>query len=62
MESSLCEKVLNVVSRFSADELELMRQTDEVESIGDLPTYEDIVIALDKMKNGKAAGSSGILP
>ena len=25
-------------------------------------TYEDIVIALDKMKNGKVAGSSGILP
>ena len=52
---------MNVVSRFSADKLELVRQRDEVESIGDLRTYEDIVIALAKMKNGKAAGSSGIL-
>ena len=54
--------VLNVANKFSANELELVRQRDRVESFDDLTTCEDVVIALDRIKNGKAAGSSGILP
>ena len=42
-------KVLNVVSQFSVDELEFVRQRDQVESIGDLPISEDVVAVLDKM-------------
>ena len=46
-------KVLNVVSEFS-DELELVRQRDVMESLGDL--------ALGKIRSDKAAENSGILP
>ena len=55
-------KVLNVVSQYDASELELVKQRDVITSLGDPPSAEDVVVALQQLKNGKAAGTSGILP
>ena len=38
-----------------------MKQRDRVASFGAVPGCEDVDIVLDKQKNGKAAGSLGIL-
>ena len=39
-----------------------MRQHEVASSLADLPDEEDVQLALSQVKNGKAAGSSGILP
>ena len=42
-------------------ELGLVKQVDRMASIRTAPGYEDVEMILDKQKNGKAAGTSGIL-
>ena len=39
-----------------------MRQREVDQCLGDIPTSHDVKKALGKLKGGKAAGSSGILP
>ena len=39
-----------------------MGQHEVHSSLADLPDEEDVKLALSQVKNGKAAGSSGILP
>ena len=55
-------KVLNVVSQYDECELNLVEQHEVDSSLADLPDEEDVKLALSQVKNGKAAGSSGILP
>ena len=55
-------KVLNVVSQYDACELDLVKECEVCTSLGDLPSSEDVHIALQQLKNGKAAGKSRILP
>ena len=55
-------KVLNVVSQFDACEMELVGQREVITSLGDMPSREDVDVALRQLKSGKAAGTSGILP
>ena len=54
--------VLNVVSQYDELELDFVRQHEVASSLADLPDEEDVQLALSQVKNGKAAGSSGILP
>ena len=55
-------KVLNVMSDFDMSELEKVRQRPTKEEIATKPTMEELKAALAKLKNGKAGGSSRILP
>ena len=55
-------KVLNVVSQYDECESDLVGQRKVDSSLADLPDEEDVQLALSQVKNGKAAGSSGILP
>ena len=55
-------KVLNIQSEFDRREIELVSQREVDESLGSVPNSIDVRKALCKLKNGKAAGSSGILP
>lgn len=55
-------KVLNIRSQFSEDELAKVKQREVCEFLGVKPTLGEVRQALTKLKNGKAAGSSGILP
>ena len=54
--------MLNVVSQFDECELDLVERHEVDSSLADLPDEEDVKLALSQVKNGKAAGSSGILP
>ena len=55
-------KVLNLQSEFDVAELEQVRQRRERPEMADPPTEEEVVQALGKLRSGKAAGESGILP
>ena len=55
-------KVLNVASQHDERELDSVRQHEVDSSLADLPNEEDVQLALSQVGNGKAAGSSGILP
>jgi len=55
-------KVLNVVSQYDVCEMNLVKEREVFTSLGDLPSNEDVDVALQQLKNGKAAGKSRILP
>ena len=55
-------KVLYVVSHYDECELDLVGQPKLDSSLADLPDEKDVQLALSQVENGKAAGSSGILP
>ena len=52
-------KILNVQSEFSIGELRQRPIRDEME---ELPSVEELYRTISKIRNGKAAGESGILP
>ena len=55
-------KVLNVRSLFDGVELAEVRQRETGADLGTVPTSAEVAKALGKLKNGKAPGSSNILP
>jgi hypothetical protein len=55
-------KVLNLQSEFNMEELVKVRQRHERPEMADPPTEEELQRVLAKLKCGKAAGESGILP
>ena len=55
-------KVLNVPSQFDEVELQRVKQRPHNEELGHPPTKSEVRRALGKLKNGKAPGSSNILP
>ena len=55
-------KVLNLQSQFNVNEIMKARQRPVRHQLAELPTMEELMQAIGKVKNGKAAGSSGILP
>ena len=55
-------KVLNLRSQFEEEVLESVRQRDVNGSIAGKPTERAVMRTLGKLKNGKAAGYSNILP
>ena len=55
-------KVLNMRSQFEVAELERTRQRPIRAELAAKPTMEELTAALAKLKNGKAGGSSHILP
>ena len=54
--------MLNVRSKFEEEELEMVRQRKVNDTLGSVPTSQGVVKTLGQLKNGKAAGSSGMLP
>ncbi len=42
--------------------LERVRQKEERQDMEDVPSEEELLCAVGKLKNGKAGGESGILP
>ena len=55
-------KVLNIWSEFDRSELDLVRQHEVDEVLAGVPSATEVRKGLSKLKNRKAAGSSGILP
>ena len=55
-------KVLNIKSVFSDSDYESVRQRLEREEMAEPPSKEELLEAVMKLKNEKAAGESGILP
>ena len=55
-------QVLNLTSDFDMRELELTRQRPLRHELAEKPTMTELASAVKKLKNGKAGGSSGILP
>ncbi len=55
-------KVLNVMSEFDMTELEKVKQRPVRQDLSEKPSMTELVAALKKLKNGKAGGSSCILP
>ena len=51
--------ILNIQSEFSVEELERVKLKPE---LAELLTEEELMGAIEKLKNGKAAGESGVLP
>ena len=54
--------VLNIRSNFSQSVLESVEQRPVRQSMADLPSVEEMFEAVKRLRNGKAAGSNGILP
>ena len=54
--------VLNQQSQFNAEELERVVQRPLRPHLAELPSEEELVGAVNNLKNGKAGGESGILP
>ena len=54
--------LLNIESHYSVAELDKIRQRPMRPQPADLPTLDELMDAVGKMKNKKAGGSSGILP
>ena len=55
-------KVLNIVSQFDEEELRKVRQRPVRSHMAKPPTVEELKEAIDKLKSGKAAGQTSILP
>ncbi len=55
-------KVLNIPSGFLSSEIDLIQQRPVYEYLTEPPTKDDLAHAICQLSNGKAAGSSGILP
>lgn len=54
--------VLNIRTRFAATEMDRVRQREVKADLANTPSLLEITRALGQLKNGKAAGISGILP
>ena len=54
--------LLNIVSEVDVSEIEQARQRPTRAEMADPPTSEELENAISKLRNGKAAGQSGILP
>ena len=54
--------VLNIVSQLDEEELRAVRQRPVRSHMAEPPTVEELEEAISKLKSGKAAGQSGILP
>ena len=54
--------MLNMQSPFEPEELEKVRQHPLREGLAQKPSMRELTKALGRFKNGKAAGSSNILP
>ena len=54
--------ILNVQSEFDMEELERVTQRQLKPEIAELPTEEELLNAIEKVKNGRAGGESSILP
>ena len=54
--------VLNINSHFRATELDKVRQRPVRPYLAELTSMEELMGAVNKLKNGKAGGGSGILP
>ena len=55
-------KVLNIQSQFDVEELRKVRQRPTRSEMAEVPSEEELLSAVGKMKNGKSSGESGILP
>ena len=55
-------EILNLQSKFSLDELELVRQRPVRVDLTEPPSEEELERAIGKLRSGKAGGESGILP
>ena len=54
--------ILNIQTPFNTMEIEKIKQRPLRQELAKLPSMEDLLDAVDKLKNGKAGGKSGILP
>ena len=55
-------KILNIQSEFDVEELRRVRQKSSRPEMAEVPSDEELLSAVGKMRNGKAGGESGILP
>jgi len=55
-------KILNIQSQFDEEEIKKARQQPLRANLEEPPSEEELLIAIRKLKSGKAAGQSGILP
>ena len=55
-------KILNVQSDFDMEELSRVRQRPTRSELTEVPSEEEVMNAVAKLRNGKAGGESGILP
>jgi len=54
--------ILNILSEFSMEQLEMMKQRPIRPDMERLPSIEELYNAIGKLRNATAAGESGILP
>ena len=54
--------ILNVQSGFDMEELERVTQRQLKPEMAELPTEDELLNAIEKVKNGRAGGESSILP
>lgn len=54
--------ILNIQSQFDPEEMEKVKQRPIRAEIAELPSQQEIEEAVNKLRNGKAAGKSNILP
>ena len=55
-------KILNIQSGFDVEELSRVRQRPTGSKMAEVPSEEEAMNAVGKLRNGKAGGESGILP
>ena len=54
--------ILNIESHYNHAELDKIRQRPMKPKLAELPSMEELLRAVNRLKNGKAGGSSGIRP
>ena len=55
-------KILNIQNDFDVEELRKVRQRPPRPEMAEVPSEEELLSAVGKMRNGKAGGESGVLP
>ena len=55
-------KILNTPSEYHSDVIDKMRRHLPREELDDPPTLDELLVALGRLKKGKAGGKTGILP
>ena len=55
-------KILNIPSEYHSDVIDEMRRHSPREELDDPPILDELLIALRRLKKGKARGKTGILP